>query len=62
MWFGRARRERELAGADELRVTRRLLDGDVTAFREELSGLHEEMLTSTLDERMRTDYQWAPDH
>ncbi|MEO5852635.1 MAG: hypothetical protein ABIQ15_08985 [Nocardioides sp.] len=59
MWFENARPERELADADadadELRVTRRLLDGDVTAFGAELSGLHEEMLTRTLDERVLQD-------
>ena len=39
-----------------------MLDGDVTAFGEELSGLHEKTLTSPLDERMWTDYQSTLDH
>ena len=53
MWFGRARRERELQAADQLRVTRRLVDGDVTAFGEELAADHDEVLTGAFDERRR---------
>jgi len=62
MWFGKARRERELGAAEELRVARRLVDGDVTAFGQELGALREDTQTGTHDGRMQNDYRRALDH
>ena len=61
VWFLRARKERRLAAMEEFRQARKLIDEDVTVFGEQLSDLHVETLTTTLDRDMRADYQRALD-
>ena len=56
-----ARRERRLQTSDQLRLSRRAAEEDVTRFGEELTELHFETLTTELDEDMRRDYQQALD-
>ena len=56
-----ARRERRLEATDQLRLSRRAAEEDVTMFGEELTELHFETLTTELDEDMRHDYQHALD-
>ena len=58
---GRRRRERRLAELEVFRLVRRAADEDVTTFGEELGRLHEETLTTPLDEVMRVDYETALD-
>ena len=58
---GRQRRERRLAELAAFRLVRRAADEDVTTFGEELGRLHEETLSTPLDETMRTDYEAALD-
>src|SRR5687768_4850563 len=57
----RERHQRELAELDAFRHVRRAADEDVTRFGEELSELHFETLTTSLDEQMRADYQQSLD-
>jgi len=55
------RRELSLQASDQLRLSRKAADEDVTVFGEELTELHFETLTTELDEDMRRDYQQALD-
>lgn len=55
------RREQALQASDQLRLSRRAADEDVTLFGEELTELHFETLTTALDDDMRRDYQQALD-
>jgi hypothetical protein len=61
MWFLRARKERRLLAAEELRQARKLVDEDVTVFGEQLAELHVDTLTTELDPDMRWDYQRSLD-
>lgn len=55
--LGRQRRERRLAELEAFRLVRRAADEDVTTFGGELGRLHEETLSTPLDEAMRADYE-----
>lgn len=56
-----ARRERRLQASDQLRLSRRAAEEDVTRFGEELTELHFETLTTELDQDMGRDYRQALD-
>jgi hypothetical protein len=58
---GRRRRELEERQAAELAAVRSVADEDVTRFGEELQRLDTDLLTQTLDEATRQDYQRALD-
>ena len=60
-WGPGRRREQRLAEREEFRQLRRVVAEDVTVFGEQLVGLHEETLTTELDDAMREDYQRALD-
>lgn len=57
----RTKKAKELEAADAFAKVRVPIDEDVTRFGEELSDLHVETLTDTLDTPMRQDYQRALD-
>jgi hypothetical protein len=59
--FGGRRKEQRLREAEALRAARKLAAEDVTVLGEELTELHVDTLTTTLDEDMRADYQMALD-
>jgi uncharacterized membrane protein YgcG len=56
-----AHRQHELEAAGHFRLSRRVADEDVTRFGEELTLLHYETMTDSLDPQMREDYQSALD-
>ena len=55
------RRELRLQASDQLRMSRRAAEEDVTLFGEELTELHFETLTTELDDDMGRDYRQALD-
>jgi len=56
-----ARHERRMELARNFRTSRKVANEDVTTFGEELTDLHVETLTTTIDDDMRADYQRALD-
>jgi hypothetical protein len=56
-----SRRAERLREADAFRLTRRAAEEDVTRMGEELTELHVETLTTSVDAEMRADYQAALD-
>jgi hypothetical protein len=56
-----ARHQHQLEESENIRLSRKVANEDVTQFGEELSDLHIETLTTTIDEPMRLDYQRALD-